>query len=225
MRTSRPRARATPAALAALLSATALAACQRSADPAGTVFNGYAEAETTRVAAPAAGRLLTLAVQRGGSVAASAPLFTIEATLDAADVRAARARVAKARATQADLGQGQRPDELAVAQAALDAARAAAARSESDLARQRGLAAQGFVSGAGLVALQAQRDADAARVREAQAQLRVARLGGRSAARAGAAADMEAARAALAQSEWRLGQTTVLAPAEGRVDDVLYRAG
>jgi len=199
-----------------------LAAC-RDAPPAG--FSGYVEVEPVRVAAPIAGRLAALAVERGASVAVGAPLFTLERDSEAAAVSEAQARVERAAAAARDLDKGQRRDELAAIEASIDAQRAALARSESDLQRQRALAAQGFVSGADLTALQAQRDADAAQLRQLQAQLRTARLGGREDTRAAARAEVRAASAALAQSEWRLAQKIVTAPVAARVEDTLYRVG
>jgi len=199
-----------------------LAAC-RDAPPSG--FSGYVEVEPVRVAAPIAGRLAALAVERGASVAVGAPLFTLERDSEAAAVSEAQARVERAAAAARDLDKGQRRDELAAIEASIDAQRAALARSESDLQRQRALAAQGFVSGADLTALQAQRDADAAQLRQLQAQLRTARLGGREDTRAAARAEVRAASAALAQSEWRLAQKIVTAPVAARVEDTLYRVG
>jgi HlyD family secretion protein len=199
-----------------------LAAC-RDAPPAG--FSGYVEVEPVRVAAPLAGRLVALNVERGAQVAAGAPLFTLEHESESAAVAEARARAQRAAAAARDLDKGQRRDELAAIQAAIEAQTAALAKSESDLARQRALAAQGFVSGADLTALQAQRDADAARLRQLQAQLRAARLGGREDTREAARAEARAASAALAQTEWRLTQKTVTAPVAARVEDTLYRVG
>jgi HlyD family secretion protein len=199
-----------------------LAAC-REAPPAG--FSGYVEVEPVRVAAPIAGRLVALAVERGASVAVGAPLFTLERDSEAAAVSEARAQVERAAAAARDLNKGQRRDELAAIEASIDAQRAVLARSESDLQRQRALAEQGFVSGADLTALRAQRDADAAQLRQLQAQLRVARLGGREDTRAAAQAAVRAASAALAQDEWRLAQKVVTAPVAARVEDTLYRVG
>jgi HlyD family secretion protein len=199
-----------------------LVSCQK-ADP--PPLSGYVEVEPTRVAAPLAGRLAQLAVQRGSEVAAGAPLFVLEQDSEAAAVRESRARAERAEALSRDLAKGQRRDEIAAAQAELDAGRAALERSDSDLKRQSELARQGFVSGANLTALRAQRDADEARVQELQARLRVARLGGREDAREAAQADAQAAREALAQSQWRLTQKTVSAPVTARVEDTLYRVG
>jgi HlyD family secretion protein len=188
-------------------------------------FSGVIEVEPVQVAAPLAGRLVELPVQRGAQVAAGAPLFALEHAAESDAVREARAGVERAAATLRDLGKGQRKDELAALEAAVDAQAAALARSESDLKRQRELAAQGFVSGADLTALKAQRDADAARLEQSRAQLRSGRQGGREDVRAAAGAALEAARAALAQAEWRLGQKSVSAPAAASVEDTLYRVG
>jgi HlyD family secretion protein len=62
-------------------------------------------------------------------------------------------------------------------------------------------------------------------LRQLQAQLRAGRLGGRVDARAAAEAEVQAARAALAQIEWRLEQKAVSAPLAARVEDTLYRVG
>jgi HlyD family secretion protein len=199
-----------------------LGAC-RPAPPAG--FSGVVEVEPVLVAAPLAGRLVELAVQRGAQVAAGAPLFALEHASESDAVREAEAEVARAEAAARDLGKGQRRDELAALQAAVEAQTAALARSESDLKRQRELAAQGFVSGAELTTLTAQRNADTARVEQSRAQLRSARQGGREDVQAAANAAVDAARASLAQAEWRLAQKTVAAPAAARVEDTLYRVG
>jgi HlyD family secretion protein len=188
-------------------------------------FSGVVEVEAVQVAAPLAGRLVELPVRRGMQVAAGAPLFVLEHAAESDAVREARAGVERAAATLRDLGKGQRRDELAALEAAADAQAAALARSESDLKRQRELAAQGFVSGADLTALTAQRNADAARLEQSRAQLRSARQGGREDVQAAAGAELDAARAALAQAEWRLAQKSVTAPAAASVEDTLYRVG
>jgi HlyD family secretion protein len=205
-------------ALAAIL----FSACQPH-EPAG--FNGYVEAEFVRVAAPLAGRLVALSAQRGAPVAAGAPLFVLEHDIETAAVSESLARVDRSDAQARNLARGQRRDELAAAQAALDAGHAALAQSESDLKRERDLAKSGFMSGAALTATQARRDADEARVRQLAAQLRAARLGAREDEQGAAKADAAAARAALEQSRWRLAQKSVAAPVAARVEDTLYRVG
>jgi HlyD family secretion protein len=204
--------------------ALALPLCACTQAPSDS-FSGVIEVEPVQVAAPLAGRLVELPVRRGMQVAAGAPLFALEHAAESDAVREARAGVERAAATLRDLGKGQRRDELAALKAAADAQAAALARSESDLKRQRELAAQGFVSGADLTALAAQRNADAARLEQSRAQLRSARQGGREDVQAAAGAELDAARAALAQAEWRLAQKSVAAPAAASVEDTLYRVG
>jgi HlyD family secretion protein len=201
----------------------ALACACRPREP--EAFNGYVEAEFVRVGSPVAGRLVALPVQRGASVPSGAPLFVLEHDIEAAAVTESQARAVRSEAQARDLERGQRRDELAAAQAALDAARAALVQSESDLRRERDLARSGFTSGAALTAAQARRNADEARVRQLEAQLRTARLGAREDEQAAARADAAAARAVLEQSRARLAQKSVAAPVSAQVEDTLFRIG
>jgi HlyD family secretion protein len=216
------RSPATFAAAIAVLLVANLSACTPSPPPP---FSGYVETEATRIAAPIAGRLTRLAVERGADVAVGAPLFTLDQDSEAAALRESQSRAERAGAAARDLASGSRPDELAAAQATVDAAQAALARSEDELKRQTELVARNFVAQAVQTAAQAQRDADAARLREAQARLRVARLGGRRDAQAAAVADVAAAAEVVAQSRWRLDQKTVVSPVAAKVDDSYYRVG
>ena len=68
-------------------------------------------------------------------------------------------------------------------------------------------------------------EADRARLAELQAQLRVARLPAREDQIAAARAQMDAAAAALAEAEIRLGDRAVAARAGGRVERLVRRAG
>jgi HlyD family secretion protein len=133
--------------------------------------------------------------------------------------------VARAQAQADDLAKGRRREEIDALNASRDAAQAALQQSEAEYRRQLQLAKEGFVSDASLDTLKARRDADAARLHEAQAQLHVARLGGRSDQRAAALADTQAAQAGLAGSRWQLAQKAVAAVNAARVEDTLFRVG
>lgn len=204
------------------LAALVLAACQPHTPPA---LPGVVEAETLRLAAPTAGRLVRLEVARGDAVAAGAALFRVESGEDASALAEADARVAQQAALQADLASGKRPDELAVTAAQVVQARTALGDLEAQLRRERELATQGFVSGTRLDTLAAQRDGAAARVNELLAQQRVGRLGGRDEARRAAEAALQAAQAQAAQLRARLADKTVRAPVGATVEDTLYRVG
>jgi len=100
-----------------------LAGCSRPESPA---WQGYCEGDFVYVAAPTAGRLEALAVQKGTRIEAGAPLFTLERTVELANQREAEAQVQAAEARATDLRKGSRPSELAALAARLEQARAAA---------------------------------------------------------------------------------------------------
>ncbi|NML17604.1 HlyD family secretion protein [Azohydromonas caseinilytica] len=209
-------------ALAALLLAAALGGCERDREP---VMSGYAEAELVYVSSAAAGTLRTVDVRRGQAVRQGAPLFTVEPEPDALGRDAAQARRERAQAQERNLRKGRRPEELRAIDAQLAQARAALSASASALQRQESLIAQGFVSPLQREALVAARDRDAARVRELEAQRRLATEAARSDEVAAAAAEARAAGADLALAQWREDQRTRAAPVDAQVFDVLYRPG
>lgn len=188
-------------------------------------FPGYAEADYVRLAAPVGGTLVKLHVDRGDRVARNAPAFVLESDSERAAVQEAASRVARAQAQLNNLRKGRRPDEVAAVAAQLAQAQAAHALSAASLAREKKLASARFVAPSRIDEAQAALDRDAARVRELQAQLRVARLGARSDEIAAAEKDLQAAQAQLAQVNWRLEQKVQRIPVDAEVVDVLYREG
>jgi len=193
-------------------------------------FQGYAEGEYVLVAAPAAGRLEKRWVSRGEEVAAAAPLFVLEQENEKASRREAEERVRNAEAKLANIAAGRRKPELDAIQA--QEAQAAAARelSQRQLKQQEALHARGFLSAASLDAARSNYNRDIARVAETEAQIRLARMAiGRDKEIAAAQADVESARAVLAQSDWRLAQRAIGvpagAPAKTLVHDTFYAEG
>lgn len=199
-----------------------LAAC--SEQPAD-YFAGYAEAEYVRLAAPIAGTLTQLQVQRGDRVQKDAPAFVLEQDSERAAREEAGARMQRAQAQLENLKKGRRPDEIAALRAQLAQAQAAQALSASNLARQKQLVADRFVAPSTLDEARAALERDAARVRELHAQLRVAQLGARRDEIDAAQQELHAANAQLAQAHWKLAQKTQRLPAGGDIIDVLYREG
>jgi HlyD family secretion protein len=202
--------------------AAGLAGC---GDKASAFYPGYVEADYVRLASPIGGTLARLYVQRGEQLARGAPAFALEQESERAARLDAQAHLARAEATLADLRKGRRPDEIAVARAQLAQAQAALRLSQAAIAREGKLLAARFISPARLDELQSAVQRDAGRVRETQAQLRVATLGARSDELAAAQQDVTSARAQLAQADWRVQQKSQLAPVDARVADVLYREG
>ena len=201
----------------------ALAACSVGEQPG--IYQGYVEGEFVHVGSGVAGRLQTLHVERGQTVGANDALFDLESSQEEAALRQTTEALNAAEAGLADLGTGRRSDEVAVTRAQLDQARAAAAQSASQLARDTAQLEAGGIARMQLEAMQAQHDINVARVRELESQLAVAELAARPEQIRAQTATVEAARAASEQSRWRYDQTHIAAAEAGVVIDTLYREG
>ena len=206
----------------ALLFIAMLGACGRQADPG---WSGYVEGDYVYVAAPIAGALTTLAVQRGDEVERGATLFVLEAEAERAAREEAAARASSAGAQAADLDKGKREQEVAMVRAQLAQANAQAVQASAELARQEQLVAQGFVSASHLDDARAAARQARARVAELEASLQVAQMPARSDERTAAAASTDAARFALEQARWREDQKRQSSPTDARVADTFFRAG
>ena len=200
----------------------ALSACSGRTDE---VFQGYAEGEYVRVAAPFAGSLQKLQVTRGTQVKAGEPLFALEQENEAAARREAEQRLRNAEALLADLQKSRRPSEIDAVRAQLEQGRAGLKLSEANVKRQEQLVAANFVSKERVDEARASFERDKARVAELEAQLATSKLAARQDEIRAAESNAAAARAALAQADWKLAQKTVQAPVAGLVNDTNYVVG
>ena len=208
-----------------LLSWSLLILISACSEPPAQGWSGYAEGDYVYIAAPLSGRLETIAVQAGQSVAKGASLFALDAEAERAASDEAAARLASARAQALNLDKGRRSDEVAVTQAQLAQAQASAAFMQSELARQQQLLAQGFISRSRLDDASTALTQAQARVAELSAALRVAHLPARSDERTATQASATAASEVLRQSKWREGQKQQTAPEDALVSEVFFRAG
>jgi HlyD family secretion protein len=189
------------------------------------VVQGYVEGEYVYVAAPVAGRLETLEVARGAQVAAGAPLFQLDRSSEQPARDDAAARLARAEANLANLKKGKRPSEIESLQAQLAQAEAMLELSNVALKRREELIGSHAVSREAVDEARATHERNQARVAELQAELETARLGARADEIEAAEAEVTAARAQLAQADWRLDELSQAAPKAGLVFDTLYRPG
>lgn len=196
--------------LLGLLCAAVLVAggCAPHAAPA---WQGYLEGEFVYVAAPLAGQLQTLSVQKGARVETGAPLFALERSAELDAQRQAAARLD-------DLRKGGRPTEIAALEARLAQARATAELSGREFDRQEKLFAAGAATADELDRARLTHEANLHAADQLAANLETARLGGR-------ADVIAAAEAALAQAGWSVAQKQQAAPCAGLVYDTLYRVG
>jgi len=216
-----------PANFPALLGFSALlafvfAGCAKPHPPG---YQGYLEGEFVYVAAPLAGRLETLAVQKGARVAAGAPLFSLERGAELATQRQAADQLRAVTARLEDLKKGSRPSELAALGARRDQARAAAELAKLEFARQEGLFATKVIPASDFDRARLNYEQSLHAVDELTAQLATAQLGARSDAILAAVAEVSAATAAKDHADWSVNQKAQSAPKAALVYDILYRAG
>jgi HlyD family secretion protein len=194
-------------------------------DQAPLVVQGYVEGEYVYVGSPVAGRLATLHVARGAQVAAGAPLFQLDPSSEQPARNDVAARLARAEASLANLKKGKRPSEIDSIEAQLAQAKAMLQLSEVALKRREQLVETRAVSREEVDEARATHERNQARVAELQAELETALLGARADEIEAAEAEVTAARAQLAQADWRLSELSQAAPQAGLVVDTLYRRG
>ena len=206
-----------------ILLATALAGCNRAPQ---NVYQGYIEGEFILLASPYAGQLQKLHVRRGDAVEAGKPVFALEQESERAARLEAEERMKTAQARLDNLKTGRRAPEIEAARAQIVQARATRELSASQLAQQERLFNGGFISQARLDEARTAHARDAAREAEAKAQLAtLTQPLGRKDELGAAEAEVAAARAALAQSEWRLAQKSLTAPVASGVQDTFFVEG
>jgi HlyD family secretion protein len=205
------------------LSLASIAGCEKQAADS---LQGYIEGEYVLVASPYAGQLLKLYVRRGDQVEPGKPLFALEQESERAARTEAEERMKGAQARLENLQGARRQPEIAALREQVNQARSALQLAAATLAREQELFGKGFSPKARLDDARSSRDRDAARVKEAEAQLKNALQPlGREGELESAEAEIAAAKAALAQAAWRLEQKSVAAPAGALVQDTFFVEG
>src|SRR5581483_4341780 len=199
-----------------------LAACDQT--PSSGLL-GYVEADYVYAAPVSGGRIAEVAVKRGDQVKAGDTLFTLDPTDETAKRDSAAAALAQAKANLADLETGERPEELAIIEAQLDAAKASLSLSVPRIARRKEMVKQNIVGVEEVDSAQAAVLEDRGHIAEYEARLDAAKLPARSAQIDAATQAVAVAQADLAAAQWALDQRAVVAPAAGRIEDVYFRIG
>ena len=186
---------------------------------------GDVEGEYVHLAPVSAATLVEVAPRQGDRVKAG----DVVARQERADAEIALAEAMAARdsaeAELANLREGSRPEEIAVTEASLDAARVRLREAERQATRRTALAERGVVAQADLEATLAARDTAQTEVAELEAALTVQRLPARVQVVAAAESRLRGAEAAVRDARWRLDQRDLPAPADGEVSDVFRRIG
>jgi len=206
---------------AAIFLLISLAACSGK----NSSYTGYVEADYALIAAPQAGWLTAVAVDRGAAVKPGDALFTLDTDREAAQTAEATERAVAAAATARDLARGARPADLAPLEAQRIIAMAQADLAHTEESRWRPLVEKGFASQAKLDAVTAQRRSADAQVAQINKSIAAAKLSARSDQLAAARANSAAAGAALTQAQWVKDQRQVASRISGSVEDRLREPG
>jgi HlyD family secretion protein len=198
----------------------------REKTPARIMWQGYADADFVKVGPTQQGLVVAVHVARGDRVEKDHPLFEQDDADDKAAVTQAQSTLQQARDQLANLQNPGKPTEIAEAEANLHDAQSTRDKDKSDLDRNQTLLKTGAAT-AQLVE-QEQEDLRSATAKTSAMQALLdqskASMGRRGEITAQFAA-VDAAAAALVQAQWRLSQTSVVAPATGVIADVLARPG
>lgn len=208
---------------ALFLALALLAGCEKQEEG---VWQGYVEGEYVLLASPYAGQLQKLFVRRGDQIEAGKPVFVLEQESERQARAEAEERVKSAQAKLENLQVPLREPQIQALREALNQAKAAKELSRVNLVREEDLMKKGYTTKPRLDEARSNYVRDTARVKEAEEQLKNAQMPlGRQGELEGAQAEMSAAKAALAQADWRLEQKSVAAPVTGLVQDTFFVIG
>jgi Multidrug resistance efflux pump len=180
-------------------------------------FYGNVDIREVELAFRQPGRLMTVKVEEGDQVASGDVLALLDDTPYRDALAQTEAEVMKAQAELDKQEAGNRAQEIKAAEAAVREARAVLQQRESDLKRQTQLVEQGDSSHKNLEVVRMDRDVAAASLASALEALSLQREGARVEDIAAARAQLEAAKANLAQARTALDDTVLLAPSNAVV--------
>ena len=186
----------------------------------GVILNatGYiVAAHRIEVASKVVGKILWIGVEKGDAVKAGQPLVRLEDDEYRAQVTQAKGALLNLQAKLAELEHGSRPEEIAVARANLNQAKADQENAQVTLNRTRGLVNDKVLSKQALDDAQAKYDSAVAHVNSLQKTLDLAVLGPRQEEIDSMRGQVEQAKGALAYAETQETNTVITAPVTGTV--------
>ena len=190
-----------------------------------SIVSGYVEGEYVYAAAPQAGRLVHLHVQRGQTVEAGQPLFELEPEPESTRLAEAQGKVQGARATLADRRKGHRPSEMSSLRAQLAEAEAALVLATAERQRLVRLSDTHVASPQERDRAEAAAQQATERLTRIRADLATAELGARPDQIAAAEAEVTTLEAAVTRARWELEQKQPRALQAAQVHDTLFRVG
>jgi HlyD family secretion protein len=208
-----------------LLLAASLLAVAACSEPEARLALGTLERDRVTLAATAAELIVSQPVAEGAAVQPGDLLVQLDTTLQQTVLARLDADIAQQQARLDELRNGSRPEEITAAQARVASMEAALRETSRDLDRITTLVARGLGAQADKETLEARRDANAARLRDAEAQLQLLRAGTRAEDLAQAQAQLQSLQAQLAGEQQRLANLAIVATRAGTLDSLPWQVG
>jgi len=186
---------------------------------------GTLEWDRISLPAPASERIVALDVREGDQVRAGTRLLRLEPERVRSQLQSAQAQASQREQSLRELINGPRREQVAQAQAQLAAAQARARDASAYYARLQPLGHRQLVAAADVDRARAAADDARAQVRTAQQALLELRNGTRAEEIAQGEAALQAAQAGAAVQAVNLERLDIVAPRDGRIDSLPYKAG
>lgn len=184
---------------------------------------GYIEGRYVYLSSPVSGKLIQLAVQKGETVVVKQLAFQLDPQPELSQLNATKAVLQQEEQTLEDLKKGQRETIIKQIEAQIQQAQANVIYSKKMYERDIELRKTGAISQAGLDQARSQYQNDAEKLNQMKANLAEAKLGARTNLIAAQEARVKSSENQVAQYEWSVSQKTVYIPADGFVQDTLFR--
>lgn len=194
-------------------------------DNAERLALGTLERDRVTLSATANEIITSQPIKEGSEVKAGDILVKLDTTLQEAAVAKVEAEIAQLEAVLLKLRNGSRSEEIRSATARVDSAKSLLLESERELRRITLLANQQMVARVQADTLESQRDSNAARLRDAEAQLALVRAGARTEDITQVESQLSAAQALLAAEKKKLSNLTVTATIDGTLDSLPWNVG
>ncbi|OGT27197.1 MAG: hypothetical protein A3I77_00570 [Gammaproteobacteria bacterium RIFCSPLOWO2_02_FULL_42_14] len=188
-----------------------------------TPYLGYVEGRYVYLSSPVSGQLIQLAVQKGETVKTGQVAFQLDPQPESSELSAAKAQFQSAERDLENLKLGARETIIKRLEAQILQAHANVTYSKKMLDRNQSLRQTGAVSQAMLDQSRTTHQTDLQKLNEAQANLAEAKLGARTNLIEAQEAKVNAARASVEKYQWMVSQKNVVIPADGFVQDTLFR--
>lgn len=189
---------------------------QPDAEETLTLF-GNVDIRQVHLSFRAGGRVAVLHFEEGDAIKAGDVVATLDTAPFEDDIRLATAKVAQAAAALAKFEKGNRPQEIAVAKAAVAAREAELTLAESDAQRGASLLPHSAISQSEVDLFESRRAQAVANLAAARESLSLAEAGFREEDVSAARAALRLAEAELAKAKTSLSDTQLFAPSDGVV--------